>query len=137
MVLDLVTRDRQTRHRDQYLPTVQEEIRKVEDPRNYYKIKNSFSISSEPIPISKKDDAVLKTVTGVAIWDDVDPDTNYFSIFVMGLSNGFTITDAKPKDIIRKKTLQLNFTRTGDRYEMKSSEIKYESPEMWVYRATT
>jgi hypothetical protein len=137
-VFELVTHDKQTRHRDQFLPSVQEEIRRIEDPQNFYKIKNSSSISAELIPPSLPD-ATPKAVTGVAIWDDVDPDANYYSIFVSGLSNGYVVTDPVPPDteeVIRRKTLQLNFRRLGDRYEMKSSEIQFQAPAMWVYRGT-
>ena len=107
---------------------------------NYYKIKNSSSISNEPIPPSKLKDAVPRAVTGVAIWDDVDPDANFFDIFVSGLSNGYSITDAIPPDtrqVVRRKTLQLAFRRIGDRYDMKSSEIQFQPPATWVYRGTT
>ena len=58
-----------------------------------------------------------KAVTGVAIWDNVDPDTNSFSIYVAGLSNGYAQTDnpigADKEPIIRRKTLQLNFKKLG------------------------
>jgi hypothetical protein len=137
-VFELVTTDKLSRHRDQFLPSVQEDIRRIEDPQNFYKIKNSSSISAELIPPTPPD-AVPKAVTGVAIWDDVDPDANYYSIFVAGLSNGYTVSDPIPPDteeVIRRKTLQLNFRRLGDRYEMKSSEIQFQAPAMWVYRGT-
>jgi len=137
-VFELVTHDRQTRHRDQYLPSVLEEVKQVEDPKNYLKIKSSYSFANELIPVSLAD-AVPKAVTGVAIWDDVDPDANYYSIFVSGLSNGYTVTDPIPPDteeVIRRKTLQLNFRRFGDRIEMKSSEIQFQAPAVWVYRGS-
>src|SRR5439155_15883810 len=41
---ELVTQDKDTVHRDQVLPTVQEAIRKIEDPTDYLKIKNSVTI---------------------------------------------------------------------------------------------
>ncbi len=137
---ELVTRDKNTRHRDQFLPTVQEAIRVIEDPQDYYKIKNSFSISSDAIPPSLEKDAVMRSVTGVAIWDDVDPDSNFYDIFISGLSNGYAITDPIPPDtrkVIRRKTLQLAFKRIGDRFDMKSSEIQFQPPATWVYRGTT
>src|SRR5262249_57557531 len=36
-IFELITHDKQTRHRDQFLPSVQEEIRRIEDKDNYYK----------------------------------------------------------------------------------------------------
>jgi hypothetical protein len=137
---ELVTTDRNTVHHDQILPTVQEAVRQLEDPTDYLKIKNSVTISAEPIPPSKKD-AEPRAVTGVAIWDDVDPDANYYTIFVTGLSNGWAATDdpEKPgeKSVIRRKTLQLNFRRLGDRYYQKSEAIHFVQPPQWIYRGSS
>ncbi len=137
---ELVTHDRNTVHHDQILPKVQEAIRQIEDPSNYLKIKNSVTIQAEPIPPSRKE-AEPRAVTGVAIWDDVDPESNYYSIFVSGLSNGWAVTDdpEKPgvKSIVRRKTLQLNFRRLGDRYLQRSEEIHFVPPAQWLYRGSS
>jgi hypothetical protein len=137
---ELVTSDRNTVHHDQILPKVQDAIRELEDPTDYLKIKNSVTIAAEPIPPSKKD-AEPRTVTGVAIWDDVDPDANYYSIFISGLSNGWAVTDDpdKPgeKTIVRRKTLQLNFRRLGDRFYQRSEEIRFVQPPQWIYRGAS
>jgi hypothetical protein len=130
---ELVTHDKLNRpFIDQVIPKVQEAIQKVEDPTNFYHIKNSASISMEPIPPSKPDAAPIP-VTGVAIWDDVDPDSNNYSIFVSGLSNGISEDD---NHIVRRKTLQLNFKRLGDRFYQDSRDIRFVSPPVWTYRAT-
>jgi hypothetical protein len=135
---ELVTLDRNTVHRDQVLPKVQEAIRQVEDPTDFLKIKNSVTIAAEPIP-PKKPEAAPRPVTGVAIWDDVDPDTTRFSIYVSGLSNGWSVTDPIPPDthpVVRRKTLQLNFKRLGDRYYQDSHEIQFMEPAQWIYRGS-
>lgn len=137
---ELVTHDRDTVHRDQVLPSVQDAISALEDPTGYYKIKNSVTIATEPIPPSRPN-AEPRAVTGVAIWDDVDPDSNNYSIFVAGLSNGWAVTDdpERPgvKSIVRRKTLQLNFKRLGDRYLQRSEEIHFQSPAQWIYRGSS
>jgi hypothetical protein len=137
---ELISTDRNTVHHDQILPKVQDSIRQLEDPTDYLKIKNSVTIAAEPIPPSKKD-AEPRAVTGVAIWDDVDPDANYYTIFVSGLSNGWAVTDDpdKPgeKSVIRRKTLQLNFRRLGDRYYQKSESIHFVQPPQWIYRSAS
>ena len=137
---ELVTTDRNTVHHDQILPKVQDAIRQLEDPTDYLKIKNSVTIAAEPIPPSKKE-AEPRAVTGVAIWDDVDPDSNYYTIFVSGLSNGWAVTDDpdKPgdKSVIRRKTLQLNFRRLGDRYYQRSEAIHFVQPPQWIYRGAS
>ena len=97
--IELVTLDRHTRHPDEILPSVEESIKKREDPTGRFNIKNSVTITADQIPVSKKD-AYPRAITGVAIWTGVDdpvsgskepvPKTNKFSIFIAGLSNGYT-----------------------------------------------
>jgi hypothetical protein len=135
---ELVTLDKQTVHHDQILPRVQEAIAKQEDPTGFLNIKNSVTIASEPIPPTKPD-AAPKPVTGVAIWDDVNSQTTRFSIFVSGLSNGWALTDgAQPGDppIVRRKTLQLNFKRGADQYNVKSEDFQFMGPPQWIYRGS-
>ena len=135
---ELVTHDRDTVHHDQILPKVQQAIAEIEDPTGYYKIKNSVTIAAEPIPPSLPN-AAPRAVTGVAIWDDVDPDSNSYSIFVAGLSNGWAVTDPLTpggKPVVRRKTLQLDFKRLGDRYLQRSEEIRFQPPPHWIYRGS-
>jgi hypothetical protein len=135
---ELVTLDKPGVHHDQVLPKVQEAIRQIEDPTGYLNIKNSVTIAAEPIPPSKPD-AAPKAVTGVAIWDDFNPDANRYSIFVSGLSNGWSLAEIPPdnKQVVRRKTLQVNFLRLGDRYYQHAGEIRFVPPTEWVYRAST
>ncbi len=146
--IDLVTLDRHTRHTDEVLPSVEEAIRKREDPTGRFGIKNSVTISEAAVPVSKKD-AFPRAITGVAIWTDVDPvakatdktpKTNKFSIFIAGLSNGFT--EERPADqpgvrIIKRKTLQLDFERLGDGEQTEPSGIRWTGSSSWIYRAST
>ncbi len=133
---ELVTRDKKSVHHDQILPKVQDAIRRLEDPSDYLKIKNSVTIAAEPIPPSKPN--APRPVTGVAIWDDVDPEANVYSIFVSGLSNGWAVTDPIPpstKPVVRRKTLQLDFKRVGDRYVHRSEDVRFLRSE-WIYRGS-
>jgi hypothetical protein len=133
---ELVTLDRNTVHRDVVIPAVQEQIAKIEDPTGRQRIKNSVTISQEPIPPSKPN-AVPTAVTGVAIWTDVYDrarDTTRFSVFVSGLSSGWSIDD---KQIIRRKTLQLDFKRLTDERVGDSTDIRWLDNPQWIYRATT
>jgi hypothetical protein len=122
-----------TTYVDQVLPTVQRAVQQVEDPAGVLDIKNSVTIESQPLPPAKPD-AVPRWVTGVATWDEVDPSINRFSVLVSGLSNGWSVDD---KDVIRRKTLQLNFQRLGDRANQDGRDIKFIRPEAWEYVATT
>lgn len=147
--IELVTLDRHTRHPDEVLPSVEAAIRKREDPTGRLNMKNSVTITADAIPLSKKD-AFPKAITGVAIWTSVDdpiagakepvPRTNKFSIFVAGLSNGYT--EERPIDqpgvkIIKRKTLQLDFERLGSGETTEPSGIRYTGNATWMYRAST
>jgi hypothetical protein len=156
---ELKTNDTNMVYHDEILPTVQDAIREIEDPHDYLKIKNSVTITAEPIPPSRED-ALPKAVTGVAIWMDPNEpnpgddakvraekaklpklaDSNNYSIFIAGLSNGWAVTDGvgpDPKPVVRRKTLQLNFRRLGDGIAMKSEHIKWLPPAEWIYRGSS
>lgn len=143
---ELKTQDRGTIHKDQILPKAQRAIVKLEDPTadaddpesGYLRIRNSVTIAREPIPVSTKN-GPNKPIHGVAIWDDVDPDAAKYSIFITGLSNGIALADPIPpskEPTVRRKTLQINFKRLGDKYNLKSEEIRFVQPAQWIYRAT-
>lgn len=151
---EIVTLDFPGSFHDEVLPSVQKAIEKIEDPTGYQKIKNSVTIAAEPIPPSKEENAYPRAVTGVAIWDasSVDPEelkskfkqlseTTRFSIFVSGLSNGWVLVDPEPigndkRPVVRRKTLQLNFKRTGGRFAQNSREFSFEAPAEWIYRSS-
>jgi len=153
---ELVTLDHPGAYQDEILPYVQDQIKKVEDPTGYQDIKNSVTIASQAIPVSRPSgEAFPRAVTGVAVWDgsSADPnarnaklgelsDTTRFSIFVSGLSNGWVLVDPlvggrAEAPVIRRKTLQLNFKRVGDRFSLDSREIQFVPPAEWIYRAST
>jgi hypothetical protein len=152
---ELVTLDYPAVYYDENLTTVEEAIRKLEDPTGYQEMKNSVTITAKQIPISlPADKAFPKAITGVAIWDGTvgDPkardekardlsDSQRFTIFVGGLSNGWVQVDPLAKGkaeapIIRRKTLQLNFKRVGDRFHLDARDISFEAPAEWIYRAS-
>lgn len=157
---ELVTLDNPASYHDEVLPSVEEAIRKQEDPTGYQDIRNSVTIAAKPIPLSgPAGEAFPQAITGVAIWDGTPAldaekpwkdnraegtrdisDSNRFSIFVSGLSNGWVLVDPLVKGkaeapLIRRKTLQLNFKRVGDRYSMDSREISFVAPSEWIYRS--
>lgn len=134
---EVVTLDKPGVYQDEVLPKVQEAIQKIEDPTGFLDIKNTVTIR-RPLSPSKKD-AQPHRVTGVAIWDDTTKeqslrDTTRFSIFVSGLSNGWSVDD---NNKVRRKTLQLNFRRLGDRFYQDAREIQFVPPAEWVYRAVS
>ncbi|MEQ8846934.1 hypothetical protein [Botrimarina sp.] len=95
---------------------------------------------------------------GVAMWTDVDPEIDFFSVFARGLTNVYDWVDPegayKPGDPpgtgreFVRKVLQLNFWRPGDRFLQHEGEVRFgvapgkadlygveEGVEyVWVYR---
>ena len=77
-------------------------------------------------------------VWGVAMWLDVDPETDFFSVYVTGLTNanrwqepaqGFRAGDpAGTGRSFARKALQLNFWRPGDQYGENEREIRFGVP---------
>ncbi len=151
---ELVTLDHPGVYIDEPLPTVEEAIRRVEDPAGIQDIRNTVVISLKKIPPSKgADEAFPRAITGVAIWDGSAADAKgakpngkdlsdctRFTIFVRGLSNGFVAVDPPAPGlppITRYKTLQLNFERQGARFSVDARDIKFKAPAEWIYRATS
>ena len=76
----------------------------------------------------------------VATWEDVDPDTDFLTIYVEGLTNAYRWLEegegqpAAEEFTYTEKVLQLNFWRPGDRYEERESEIHFGMPPEDVSR---
>lgn len=97
---------------------------------------DSYSISNMDIPVSTP--TADRPVWGVATWDNVDPRADYLSIFIGGLTNAYKWEPPKggydpskswqEQDIVKSKTLQLNFWRGGDNVNVKDSEFQYGIP---------
>ena len=98
---------------------------------------------------------VGETVWGVVTWTDIDPEVDFFSIYVGGLTNAYEWDDppgayqkGDPPGTGRKftrKYLKINFWRPGDEYFMAyetpvrlEKEIRFGQPGRpeyeWVYR---
>ena len=120
------------------IPAALAAIRTREDP-------NRAFCNMAQIP---RDLKVGETVWGIATWEDIDPRTERFSIYVSGLTNAYRWSDdaGKFKTGARlgtgrhlvQKTLKLNFWRPGDEYNPTEREIRFGVPgELdyeWVYR---
>jgi hypothetical protein len=87
------------------------------------------------IPPSTKE-GVDEAVFGAAVWDNWDPRSDRFSIFVRGLSDGYKeVPDpAGGKPIVKYKTLRIDFIRRGDERNISEKEIEFNDPVYeWVY----
>jgi hypothetical protein len=71
---------------------------------------------------------------GVAIWPEPALEMGTFSIFVSGLSGEHaTVKGPGGKDVILRKTLQLNYLIRGDDVFPGEDEVN-ENPEQWIMR---
>jgi hypothetical protein len=71
---------------------------------------------------------------GVAIWVEPAARMGHFAVFVQGLSGeAATVKGPDKKDIILRKTLQLNYLIRGDEFFPGEDEVNKES-EAWVMR---
>ena len=119
---------------DRIIPAAQEAIERRETPGN--KLYNSVEITKVPIPLS--DERTDRGVTGVVMWEDVDPAIDFFSVYVKGLTNAYRYEDPQGAysagdppatgRVYLSKTLQLNFWRPGDTVLEHEGEIRFGVP---------
>jgi hypothetical protein len=87
------------------------------------------------VPPSTKPD-VDDSVFGVATWEKWDPESDRFSIFVRGLSDGYKEipSPSRGKPTVKYKTLRIDFIRRGDARDLNENEIYLSDPPYeWVY----
>lgn len=99
------------------------QIQIIEDPNQ--KLLDVHEISNVNLPLAKTN--ADPGVWGVAIWKNVDPNIDYVSVKVAGLSNARRMTNPKTRDTIGK-TLQLNFWRPGDSVGQRRDAVSYGIP---------
>lgn len=130
----LQTHDKEQSYLDSIVPGAAVAIQRRED--SAIPLRNSVQISRASILESDGGDG--QRVWGVVTWTGIDPRTDYFSIFVEGLTNAYRWTDDpdgfRPGDSVGKgrkftnKTLQLNFWRPGDSVLQHEDEIRFGLP---------
>jgi hypothetical protein len=126
----LVSGDTKKVYPDRLIPVAIPEIRRREDPNR--QLRSTIEMAGEIPPTPKGREA---TVWGVATWEDIDPATDYFSIYVQGLTNAYQWADppgaykaGDPPATGRQfypKTLVLNFWRPSDREHEHEEEIRF------------
>ena len=102
--------------------------------REYSNGKLLNSVEMAKVLLEPKSGRTVNGVWGVAIWEDVDPSIDFFSVYVGGLSNAYKWKDVEtfragdPAGKGRKfsrKTLQLNFWRPGDALAENEREVRF------------
>ncbi|TWU07877.1 hypothetical protein [Stieleria varia] len=109
---------------DQILPAAKEVIAMREQITA--PLYNSVEITRVKIPRTSDDDA--PGVWGVATWTDVDPNIDFLSVYVSGLTNAFQQDGEGDDAPYRRKMLQLNFFRPGDTMAQTDDMIRFGVP---------
>lgn len=129
---------------DHLIPVAVPEIQRREDPKR--KLLDTVEMARTAIPLST--DRIDRSVWGVVTWEDIDPRTDFFSVYVQGLTNAYqweddpaAIQPGSPPGTGRKfvqRTLKLNFWRPGDEFDENEREIRYGTADgvdyEWVWR---
>ncbi|MEZ6130954.1 MAG: hypothetical protein R3C59_19975 [Planctomycetaceae bacterium] len=77
-------------------------------------------------PVSVNDpDQLANAIYGVAIWRNVDPSTDYFTITMSGFSNAYRIyRNDNDEMVVEQKVIEQRFGRPGDEFEQRESEFR-------------
>ncbi|HTI52408.1 MAG TPA: twin-arginine translocation signal domain-containing protein [Planctomycetaceae bacterium] len=128
-----VTEDdgKQKTYQDRILPEAQAAINR----RERHKYKNSVEIVG-PLPeVTPEGAKVLKSLDGVATWTGIDPNTDFFSVYLTGFSNGYkTGKGPDGQEIVLRRTLMQKFWRPSDRFDQTEDEIRLKDEPNWIYR---
>lgn len=132
--ISLVAHDVEKEYLDRVIPAALPQIAKRE--RVGKPLYDSVTISRQKILVTTADQD--NSVWGVAMWEDVDPRIDFFSVYVQGLTNAYLFAD-KPSEYkagdkpgkgrsFSRKTLVLHFWRPGDTIDENEKEFFYGMP---------
>jgi hypothetical protein len=129
--------------KDHIVPTAVPAIQRRED-RNR-SLLNSVEIGQTTVQLSTEQ--IDKSVWGIVTWEDVNPKTDYFSVYISGLTNAYRwkddpakVTADSPPGAGRtfvRRHLKLSFWRPGDEYLQHEDEVRREPTAVdyeWVWR---
>lgn len=129
----LVTEERgkQQIYPDRILPAAMAAIVK----RERYKYKNGVEIVGPLPPVAPSNARQALSLDGVAMWRGVDPDADFFTVFMTGFSNGYTVSvGADGKELVQRRTVMQKFWRPSDRFDQNEQEIRLKDDPQWIYR---
>jgi hypothetical protein len=116
---------------DRILPAAIPTIQRRELPQG--RLLNSAQVAE--VVLAPESGRAVGGVWGVAMWEDVDPEIDFFSVQVGGLTNAYQWQDEAGEyqlgdplgkgRRLRHRKLQLNFWRPGDSYAEDEREIRY------------
>lgn len=117
----------------EYIDEVNVEVQRAVFAREFQeragnlRLLNSVEAITEVLdPVSVHDpDPLSKAAYGVAIWRDVDPTTDYFTVTMSGFSNAYRFfrNDAG-EGVFEEKVIVQRFGRPGDEFKQAESEFR-------------
>ncbi len=114
---------------DRLIPGVNERIHAIEIRDPNITLHDSVSITKVPIKASTEN--VDRSYWAVATWPAIERRTDFFSVYVSGLSNAYRWDrEEDGQSLLTYKTLQLNFWRPGDAVFEDDHEFRYGIPEL-------
>lgn len=130
--LTVVVPETGQRFNDTVIPSAVQVIQNREDPTS--PLLGAVDVMGM-IPVSDQE-GIDKAVFGVAVWDNIDPKADAFSVYIRGLSD-YSFSVPSPdggKPVVKHKTLRLDFRRRGDERAINELEIEsMDPPYEWVY----
>ena len=128
----LQTEDKSGEVLETYLDEISGEIQNIVFHREMgrrglnLKLMNSIEAISEiGEPVATDDpDALSKAVYGVAVWRNVDPVADFFSVTMSGFSNAYRISDTPDGRVIEEKVVVQKFARPGDQFLQEELEYR-------------
>lgn len=103
--------------------------------REKRELKNSVTVVREIPQLTPVGAPADDIIYGVAMWRGVDPETDFFTVFMSGFSNGYRVIkgpDGRP--LVERRTIMQEFWRPGDRFDQQEIEIRLKGAPKWLYR---
>lgn len=124
--------DRQEVYVDEIIPEAQAAIIK----RERHRLFNSIELI-QPVPeAAPKGERPENMIYGVAIWRNVDPEADLFTVYMTGFTNAYVAAEGPEGNMLMlRKTVRQRYWRPGDELDLFEKEIRTEGEAAWLYRA--
>ncbi len=109
---------------DSVLPTAKQKIAARE--RITAPLYNTVEISR--VDIAQSSDDLAPGTWGIVTWEDVDPEIDFLTVSVFGLTNAFEQDSVAADAPYRRKALELNFYRPGDSMNQTEDLVRFGVP---------
>jgi hypothetical protein len=82
-------------------------------------------------------DQLANAIYGVAVWRNIDPRTDFLTVYMTGFSNAYRISqDSNTGETkVEEKVIVQKFDRPGDEYRQEEAEFRVVGDPVWTYQA--